>query len=317
MIKEIHKKYKSSSKEDISRLHQKYIKRKQETLTEALAAAIAFDSIFSKNQIDFDAITPEMQEAFDISFPNLNIDDLSNFDSNQFTGILSNWKGKLFEIEVRDRLNNGEVVGDLSLENGQLASIAEDVNQPGWDLQIFNDDGSVAELLQLKATNSLSYINSAFEKYPDINIMSTSEIASLNERLINSDVSLEDLNKAIEAPMQPLISDFGEDVLDTILPGLPFLIICLSEGRHVFMNKKTAEQAFLNAGDRAAKTGLAIGAGLLTAYFTTFSILGAAATFLTRYAFKEEEKQEKAKGFILLISKNKPELLLLKQSYTS
>ena len=316
MIKEIHKDYSKNSKDELSKLHQSYLQRRQETITEALAASIALNEIFSGDKIDLSAITPEMQEAFDISFPKLQIEDLSNYSDTQLTGIISNWKGKLFEIEVRDRLNNGEIVGDLSLADGQYATIAEDINQPGWDLQILNEDGSAAELLQLKATNSLSYINSAFEKYPEINIMSTSEIADLNDNLINSDISIEELNSAIETPMQPLFEDFGDNVLDILLPGLPFFVICLSEGRHVFMNKKTANDAFANASERAIKSGVAIGAGILTTYFTSFSILGGVITFLTRLIFKEEEKETKAKALQLLIAKKKPELLLLKESYT-
>ena len=319
MIQEIHKEYKNyseNSKDELYKLHQSYLQRKQETIAEALAASIALNGIFSEDIIDLSAITPEMQEAFNISFPKLQIEDLSDYSDTQLTGIISNWKGKLFEIEVRDRLNDGEIVGDLSLADGQYATIAEDVTQPGWDLKILNGDGSTAELLQLKATNSLSYINSAFEKYPEIDIMSTSEIADLNDHLINSDISIEDLNSAIEIPMQPLFEDFGDHVLDTLLPGLPFFVICLSEGRHVFMNKKTANQAYSNATDRVVKSGISIAAGAITTYFTNFSLLGATATFLTRMAFKEEEKVEKARVLISLISKKKPEILLLQETHT-
>jgi hypothetical protein len=317
MIREIHKEYKNctSSKEDLGKLHQSYLKRRQETITEALAASIALNEIFREDIIDLSAVTPKMQEAFDISFPKLQIEDLSGFTDNQLTGVISNWKGKLFEIEVRDRLNAGDIVGDLSLVEGQSASIAADVNQPGWDLQILNEDFTTAELLQLKATNSLSYINSAFEKYPEIDIMSTSEIADLNDNLINSDISIDDLNSAIETPMQPLFEGFGDNVLDTLLPGLPFFVICLSEGRHVFMNIKTANEAFANASERAVKSGLSIGAGILTTYFTSFSILGGIITFVTRLLFKEEEKEEKARELQLLIANKKPELLLLKETY--
>jgi hypothetical protein len=317
MVQEIHKEYKNfkNSKQELGKLYQSYLQRRQETITEALAASLALNEIFREDTIDLSAITQEMQEAFDISFPKLQIEDLSTYSDNQLTGIISNWKGKLFEIEVRDRLNDGEIVGDLSLADGQYATIAEDVTQPGWDLQILNEDGSIAELLQLKATNSLSYINSAFEKYPEIDIMSTSEIANLNDNLINSDISIEDLNSAIETPMQPLFEDFGDNVLDILLPGLPFLVICLSEGRHVFMNKKTANQAYLNASNRVVKSGISIAVGAITTYLTSFSFLGITATFLTRLAFKEEEKEEKIRASQLLIAKKKPELLLLQESY--
>ena len=91
-------------------------------------------------------------------------------------GFLSAWKGKYFEVLVRDELNAGEWVGDIHLEPGQTALLAESAIQPGWDLQIINSDGSVAQELQLKATESLSYVKEALERYPDIGVLTTDEV---------------------------------------------------------------------------------------------------------------------------------------------
>ena len=85
-------------------------------------------------------------------------------------------KGKYFEVLVRDRLNAGESVGELQLQPGQVATLVESPTQPGIDLLIKNEDGSTDELLQLKASESLGYVRRAFDRYPDIRVVTPSEV---------------------------------------------------------------------------------------------------------------------------------------------
>jgi hypothetical protein len=283
-LDDLHKKYKHNDANRINSIYEQYVKRKKESLKDSISAAAAVSSIFLNDGIDFDALTPQMREAFNISFPNKNIGNLELLDSEQLTGVLSNWKGKLFEIQVRDKLNSGELVGDIQLETGQYAELAEELNQPGWDLQIFNSDGAIAEALQLKATNSLSYINQAFEKYPDIDIISTSEISEMHSDLINSNISLEELEANLTEPLDPLFDSFGESVLDTFLPGLPFLIIALGEGRKVFVDKQTSDAMVNNILDRGLKTGISIGIGTIISWLTGTWWIGTAATVYSRMA---------------------------------
>jgi len=309
-IAQLKSKYNSSSKIDVEKLFRKYQEVKKDTILDALTASIGVSAIFNENKINFEAITPRMEEAFNLSFPNKNIGDIANLEPDQISGFISNWKGKFFELDVNERLNNGEIVGDISLGEGQYSEIAENLSQPGWDLQIFNNDGTVSEYLQLKATNSLSYINKALTKYPDIDILSTSEIANLNNDLIDSNISLEE----IESPMTELF-DSNEDIADLILPGLPFIIIAISESKKVFIDKKDAEIAIQNAIDRSAKTGVSMGAGILAAYFTNVSFIGIATTFFTRWLINQDEKDIKTDKITHFIKLRKPELLLLKESY--
>ena len=170
-----------------------------------------------------------MEEAFHLAYPNVELDSIVNSNPDEVVGFLNGWKGKYFEVLVRDDLNDGNWIGDVHLDPGQYTEIAESATQPGWDLQIFNDDGSISEALQLKATNSLGYVQELLEKYPDIDVLTTSEVFDqsdmLTEQIINSGVSNDDLTNAIHAPMESLFdSGIGEFVED-ILPGLPFLII--------------------------------------------------------------------------------------------
>ena len=296
--------------ENIKNLYQHYASRKAESLMDAMLAAIGISTLIHGNSLNYDAITPQIEEAFSLSFPNKSISELEGLDTESLQGILSNWKGKLFEVQVRDQLNNGDIVGEVVLDQGQTAVLAESVNQPGWDLKILNADGTADEFLQLKATESMSYINEALEKYPDIDILATSEIASISEDLQNSDISLDELN-------EPLLEvlDGGSDVLDMIVPGLPFLIIAATEGRKVFVKKTDWDHAIESLASRGVKTGLAMAAGWLAFDFTGIGWLSLMASFGLRRFFDYVERDDKIRLIIPLVQKQNEEILLLKASY--
>lgn len=267
-------------------LYRHYIVKRESALMDSITGALALNAIFLSDRIDYESITPQMEEAFSLSFPELEISDLSDMTSEQLNGIVSNWKGKLFEIDVRDKLNSGEIVGDLFLENGQYAVIADKINQPGWDLQILNSDGTIANEIQLKATESLGYVNQAFEKYPDIDIVSTSEIAELNDRLINSDISNAEIQTSITEPIQNLFDTTTENIIESVLPGLPFLIIAGTEGRKYFIGKQNFKESFSKSFDRGIKTGVSIGVGSLAMYLTDSGLFSIPASILTRMGFE-------------------------------
>lgn len=86
--------------------------------------------------------------------------------------LLSSLKGKLFEIQYVDYLNDGH------LEDGYSAILTEKANQSGYDIEIHGPDGHLTEIIQLKATESIAYIKQALERYPDIPVVSTSEVHS-------------------------------------------------------------------------------------------------------------------------------------------
>lgn len=283
ILKTKYQRYKSS--DSLSDLYKHYIAKRESTLMDSITGALALNAIFLSDRIDYESITPQMEEAFSLSFPNLEISDLSDMTSDQLSGVISNWKGKLFELDVRDKLNNGEIVGDIFLENGQYAVIADKINQPGWDLQILNSDGTIATEIQLKATESLSYVNQAFEKYPDIDIVSTSEIAELNDRLINSGISNSEIQSSITEPIQNLFDTTTENIIESILPGLPFLIIAGTEGRKYFIGKQNFNESFSKAMDRGVKTGVSIGVGSLAMYLTDSGLFSIPASILTRMSF--------------------------------
>lgn len=308
-LEDLHKEYIHNDANRINSIYEKYLKRKRESLIDSISATTALSLIFLQDRIDYDALTPQMMEAFNLSFPNKNIEELELIEPEQLTGLISNWKGKLFEIQVRDKLNNGELIGDIQLETGQYSEVAEGINQTGWDLQIFNSDGTIEEVLQLKATNSLSYINQAFEKYPDIDIISTSEISTMHNDLINSNISLEELQNSLTEPIEPLYDSFGEDVLDSIIPGLPFLIITLSEGRKAFIDQQTTDVMVSKIIDRGLKTGISMGIGTLVGWLTGTWWIGAAASLVSRFSMSNIEVEFESEKLIQQISDENEKLL--------
>ena len=270
-----------SVRDAIGELYQHYIKKNEQALLDAAAAATAVSAIFLTDQIDMSQVTPQMAEAFSLAYPNVDISSLAGRSPDEIEGFLWAWKGKYFEVLVRDKLNAGEWVGDIHLEPGQTAMLAESATQPGWDLQIVNSDGSIAQELQLKATESLSYVKEALERYPDIDVLATDEVGDAAENIFSGGFSDQALEDTIRAPMEDLLDGPIEELLETVLPGLPFALIAIGEGRQVLMGRKTFDIAIQDGLSRAIKSGVAIGAGALVA-FLDGGLLSIPTSILTR-----------------------------------
>jgi len=115
--------------------------------------------------------------------------------ANELRGHVSNIKGILFEQEVQDKLN----------ANGIETHIFEKTNHPDTDLQILGDN-SVLQELQLKATDSTSYINQTLADHQDIQIIATTEVASAigNEEVIDSEISNAVLEETVLETISPI-----------------------------------------------------------------------------------------------------------------
>ena len=150
-----------------------------------IAAAASSPALFAKGVEDLD---PRLQQAILDTNPSITQTRLFELDGNELQGAINAAKGKYFEYLVVDRLNTGEQVGDVILPTGYKAELAQSMTQPGWDLQIIGPDGGIAEYLQLKATDSVSYIKETLERYPDFQILATSEVARAAD-VLDSDIN--------------------------------------------------------------------------------------------------------------------------------
>ncbi|MFZ6772424.1 hypothetical protein ACO0LB_06860 [Undibacterium sp. SXout7W] len=138
--------------------------------------------------------------AYQMTMPNIALEksfkeyvlDLGSKASEDM--FVSKIKGKLFEIQYVDYLNSYD-----RLPSGYHAEMAQLPNQPGWDIHIVGPDGVDIDYLQLKATDSIQYVREALERYPDIHVVTTSEVYSelvlrgYQERVTDSGIANIDL----------------------------------------------------------------------------------------------------------------------------
>lgn len=289
--------YGRSSFDDLRALAGDYVKARGISILDAAAIGLAFDVVFSEDVFDLAKITPEMATAWSLAYPHVPIESLAGRSAEELAGAISGWKGKLFEVEVERRLNNGEWVGDLHLEPGQHVQLAGSATQPGWDLQIFDSDGQVADAIQLKATESVSYVHHALERYPDTPILATHEVAAkmAHEGVLDSGI----LNDHLTDSVNDHLSDATSDALgDGIIGTMPISIILATEGYKVLSGKKSVDDALSSGGDRLAKGAVAgVVAAAVSVVATPF--VGAIAGLFTRLALGSEGTQEAAqKEFI-------------------
>lgn len=113
----------------------------------------------------------------------------------ELQGHVSNIKGILFEQEVQDKL----------YEEGIDSKLFDETNHPDTDMQIL-ENGSVIEEFQLKATDSVSYVNGTLAENPQIDIIATSEVANAinSEDVIDSGISDAALEEVVVETISPV-----------------------------------------------------------------------------------------------------------------
>lgn len=188
------------------------LETQRQRFADIIATGVAgFSIVDTYNALSRD---PDVVKAYELANPDkaaeTSLDQaISGMDEDGKLHFISELKGKLFEIKYVDYLNDG------NLPAGFTAKLADSANQAGWDLQILDPLGNVADELQLKATNSVSYIQDALEKYPDIQIVSTEEVfAQANlHNLVDSGISNAELTEEVQRIVDPSFTDLD------LLPG--------------------------------------------------------------------------------------------------
>ncbi len=257
--------------EGLQPLFIKYLKKRKKALADSLIASANLSIHIFEGEPD-----PLALEAIRMTNPNFDPSQINDYSDEQLMGIVNSAKGKYFELLVAEKLNNGEQVGDLVLPDGYHAELAESMNQPGWDLTILGPSGSVAEHLQLKATDNFGYISEALEKYPDIRILAADEAANSAPdgytMVLDSEIPDSDLTDAINSTLDVNDSGFLDRFTDTFHPLFPLAVIAALEGYSVYAGKQQVSDAIKSGSERAGRslfstlTGsvvFALGGGLL------------------------------------------------------
>lgn len=219
------------------------------------------------------SVPPNVEKAFDLAYPGLTptesfSDAVNRMSSDELVGLVSGVKGKLFELQLVDHLNSG------TLPDGFHAAIAESATQPGWDIQITDDHGNVSELLQAKATESAQYVKEALDRYPDIDVTTTTEVhgqlvaMGLAQDVHNSGISEAVLQAKVDAATH---AGSAFDPSDLVPSSIGLAVIALS----VFMTKgATSREKGAAFGTRSAKAGASSAAGKVAMVVTQTWWLG-------------------------------------------
>lgn len=238
----------------------RFIKVHRESLLDITIAATSAQIDLSTDPQDVD---PLLLRAVIDTNPSLSTGRLFELDGDALQGAVNTAKGKYFEYLVAEKLNQGEQVGPLLLEPGQRAVLADSMTQPGWDLRIVDEDGGVLEYLQLKATESVGYVQSALERYPDIQILATGEVAH-GSLVLDSGISDQDLRAHVVDAVDAVDGSLTESFLDHFHPLLPLAAMAIYEGRQLAVGGQSMDEFKLALARRSQRmvTTQAIGAAV-------------------------------------------------------
>lgn len=287
----------------------RYLRIKGDTIVDAAAIAtnIGVNVFHADHEVD-----PKLLQSIRMTNPALDKERLLSLNDEQISGIVNSAKGKYFELIVEEKLNNGERVGDIVLPNGYTAKLADSMTQPAWDLQILDDNGHVSDYLQLKATDSLGYIKDTLERYPDIKILATDEVADHlhggNYMVFDSDIANDAITEHVYDVVHDEAAGFSEKFLDSFSPLIPLAVIAATEGMMVLLGKKTVEEALERSSYRVPRSIVAGGVGAFV-YAVGGGLLSVPASMVTRLLI-DREKNLNLLSQSILSHKNK--LLMLK-----
>lgn len=250
----------------------RFLRRKRQTLLD-----VAMEASAAQGQAgaDFEDLDPRLQQAIRDTNPGFEESGWFSMDAGEHMGAVNSAKGKYFEYLVVDRLNAGEQVGDVVLVPGQEAVVAESMIQPGWDVQIVDDEGAIVQYLQMKATGSGAYIREALERYPDVQIVSTSEVADQldgHAMVLDAGIGNDELRRQVGDAVDLADDAVTERFVDYFCPLWPLMAIAAMEGYRVsvgqasidaFVEQMAVRGKRLLAIKLAGATVFALGGGLL------------------------------------------------------
>ena len=247
-------------------------------------------------------VPEELQRAYSLACPDLAaqmslqhaVQYMNEVQLNGFANLL---KGKLFELRYAEYLNEGH------LPEGFHAELAASANQAGWDVAILDEHGQVADALQLKATESASYISHALERYPYIDVVTTEEVYShatmgdMAEHVINSGISNDEMSDFVQEQILNAQDDVSSDFFPSIIP---YAIIAFSVALD---EKKTDYEKGKDFGRRSTLSYVCHSLGVAVAAFTHTWWLAPVVSIGSRaslgYGHRKKIEYQRLKDYVL------------------
>jgi hypothetical protein len=215
----------------------KYIKKNfDQILIVSTLAKITYNNLTSLNN-DETLILKALKRAN----PNLEgkgLDEISDYlqglDEDQLLGLNNNVKGILHEIQFVEIENND---GD-----NITASLFTDTNHKDTDVVLTNNDTGEIFEVQLKATDSSSYVNDWINSHENGEILITEELAEKMD-LETSGLSNNELTTDVNNFVDKIVELDESDELWDYIPELPAITIAIS-GFYLFKKYKNSEISF-------------------------------------------------------------------------
>lgn len=254
--------------------------QKQELLSYLAVGGISLSAMASEG------VPPEVEEAFRLAYPGLAaqgqdfIDAVGSKSAAELMGLVNGVKGKLFELQLVEHLNSG------NLPSGLQASLATSATQPGYDLLISGGDGHVVDVMQAKATESAAYVKEALARYPDIDVSTTTEVyAQLLAQGVKDGVTDSGISEAVLQAKVESAAQAAGGAADWCVSGTASAaLMALS----VFMDKSVSpDQRWAAFGERSGGVGVSGAAGkavlAATGYWWLALAAGVGARVLARH----------------------------------
>lgn len=178
-------------------------------------------------------------------------------------GLVNGVKGKLFEVDYANWLNHG------NLPHGFTAELAHHANNPGWDVVIHDAHGHVDQFLQMKATDSISYVHEAIAAHPDIPVVVPHELyAKMLDHhdalghILDGHESLSNLTEHVGNATDHAAAA-GAEHFPVVGPALVIGLAAALSFESYRRGHITISDALRNVGERSLLAVLATGAGWL------------------------------------------------------
>lgn len=224
-------------------------------------------------------ISPAVIQAFHQQYPHAGgfVDFVRshNGDEQELLGIVNGIKGKVFELEYLDYLNQGH------LPTGAVAEMATSPTQEGWDIAIRDAHGHIIEYLQLKATESMSYVADAIAHHPEIDVVATHEVfqhlddPEIQSHVIDSGIS----NEHVEQVVADNVHDLGPEF--EVFPLLAYGVIA-AQGLSQYKQGVPLADVLRKAFRRGAYATVCRGAAFVAELLGGYAFVGFVSSVLMR-----------------------------------
>lgn len=215
----------------------KYIKKNiDKTLVLGALAKITFGNLENLNADD-ELVLQALRRAVPHT-QTMSLEDIQEYlhdlDEDQLVGLANNVKGVLHEIQfVKIENEDGDEV---------TAALFTDTNHPDTDVILTNEQTGETIAVQLKATDSESYVNDWIVNHEEGEILVTEEIAE-KMGLESTEISNEGLTADVSEFVEKMIELDDNDSLWDYFPGLPAISIAIA-GYYLFKEYKQGNISF-------------------------------------------------------------------------